>query len=235
MPPSSLASAQVQLNAPGLLRLLALSSSLCPIGAFAYSQGLETAVERGWVTSELALAEWITGLGAHGLALLDLPLLIRAHAAWRAGDTDRVLAIAERMHANREARELLEQERQLGSALASVLANLGVAAARPLCGNPRASYVVSYALGAVHFGIDPDVAALGYAFAWAEQQANAAARLIPLGHMATQRVLSEVLNQVPAWVERASGLPDVEIGSSTPGLAMSGAWHEAQYTRLFRS
>jgi urease accessory protein len=220
---------------PELLRLLQLSSSLCPIGAFAFSQGLEQAVERGWVADEGALSEWLLGLGRHALARLDLPLLLRAHAAWQSDDVAQASSIAERLLANREARELWEQERDLGSALCAVLENLGVPRAADFRRSTRPSYVVAYALGAAHFGIPAELAALGYAFAWSEQQANAAARLVPLGHMATQRVLSQVLVDVPDWVLCASRLRDEEIGSLVPGLAMAAAWHETQYTRLFRS
>ncbi|HEU4582031.1 MAG TPA: urease accessory UreF family protein [Polyangiaceae bacterium] len=218
-----------------LLRLLQLSSSLCPIGAFAFSQGLEQAVERGWVSDEAALGEWLLGLGRHALALLDLPLLMRAHAAWKASDSAAALRVTERLLAQREARELWEQERDLGQALCAVLDNLGVPEAASLRQAPLHSYVVCYALGAAHFGLSAELAALGYAFAWSEQQANAAARLVPLGHMATQRVLSRVLADVPEWMRRAQSLTDEEIGSVAPGLAMAAAWHETQYTRLFRS
>jgi urease accessory protein len=218
-----------------LLRLLQLSSSLCPIGAFAYSQGLETAIERGWVTSEASLADWVGGVGEHALARLDLPLLLRAHDAARAGDTERLLRIGERLHASREARELSDQERQLGSSLASLLCNLGVETAAPFRGHEHASYVVCFALGAQRFEIEPEPAMLGFAFAWCEQQVSAASRLVPLGHMAAQRALSAILARVPAWLAVASALDETDIGSVTPGLAMSAAWHETQYTRLFRS
>jgi len=218
-----------------LLRLLQLSSSLCPIGAFAYSQGLENAVERGWVADEASLGEWLCGLGQHNLAALDLPLLMRAHAAWQCADDVAALRAGAHVLANREARELVEQERHLGTALANVLVNLGVPRAKQLCGHASASYVAAFALGAAHFGVGAELAAFGYAFAWSEQQANAAARLVPLGHMATQRVLSSVLTHIPSWVVTARELPDSDIGASTPALAMSAAWHETQYTRLFRS
>jgi urease accessory protein len=220
---------------PSLLRLLQLSSSLCPIGAFAYSQGLENAVERGWVADEASLAEWLCGIGQHNLAALDLPLLMRAHAAWESADDVAALRVSAHVLANREARELVEQERQLGAALANVLVNLGVPRAKQLCGHASASYVTVFALGAAHFEVGAELAAFGYAFAWSEQQANAAARLVPLGHMATQRVLSAVLTHIPSWVITAKELPDSDIGASTPALAMCAAWHETQYTRLFRS
>jgi urease accessory protein len=218
-----------------LLRLLQLSSSLCPIGAFAYSQGLETAVERGWVVSEGSLEAWVGGLGEHALARLDLPLLLRAHQAARTGDEAELIRLGQRLLASREARELADQERQLGRALARVLANLGVAAAAPLREHESASYVVCFALGAQSFGVAPEPAMLGYAFAWCEQQVSAAARLVPLGHMAAQRALSAILGRVPSWLALANALRDREIGSSLPGLAMAAAWHETQYTRLFRS
>jgi urease accessory protein len=218
-----------------LLRLLQLSSSLCPIGAFAFSQGLEQAVERGWVLDEAALTDWLLGVGRHALARLDLPLLLQAHVAWQEDDVERALQIAERLLANREARELWDQERDLGRALCSVLENLGVERARALRQASGPSYVVAYALGAAHFGISAELAALGYAFAWSEQQANAAARLVPLGHMAVQRVLSRVLADVPEWVQLALRVRDEEIGGLVPGLALAAAWHETQYSRLFRS
>jgi urease accessory protein len=223
------------LGAPALLRMLQLSSSLCPIGAFAYSQGLEMAVERGWVTCENTLADWMLGLGEHALSKLDLPLLQRAHAAAEAGDEPRLLQLGMRLLASREAGELRDQERQLGSALASVLENLGIPVAAALRQPDSASYVVSFALGALHFGMSPELTLLGYCYAWCEQQVSAAARLVPLGHMAAQRALSAVLERIPRWVERALEVPDDAIGSSTPGLAMGAAWHETQYTRLFRS
>lgn len=221
--------------ASALLRMLQLSSSLCPIGAFAYSQGLETAIERGWVRDEVELGEWLNGVGAHALSKLDLPLLREAYGAALAADQPRLLALAERLLASREARELAEQERQLGSSLASLLVNLGVAAAEPFRAHPSASYVVCFAIGAVHLGLDCELALTGYCFAWCEQQVSAASRLVPLGHMAAQRALSLVLAEVPRWLEQALALPEAQIGSSTPGLAMSAAWHETQYTRLFRS
>lgn len=229
------ASASLSVEVPALLRALQLSSALCPIGAFAFSQGLEGAVEAGWVTDERSLAEWVGGLGLHALSRLDLPLLSRAHAAWARSDSDGALAIGEALLAQREARELREQEQQLGRALAALLVNLGVPAAAPLQNDSRCTYGVAYALGAVHFHITAELALLGYGYAWAEQQVNAAARLIPLGHMATQRVLSRLLEEMPAWLRLAAELPDDELGSVAPAFAIGAAWHEAQYSRLFRS
>lgn len=223
------------MSTDALLRLFQLSSSLCPVGAFAYSQGLESAVERGFLREERDLAAWLQGVGEHGLAALDLPLLLRAHDAFVRGEDALGQVFAERVLANREAHELREQEQKLGWALGAVLENLGVLRASLFRSPKPASYVVAFALGSAHYGVGPEAAALGYVFAWAEQQVSAAARLGVVGHMATQRVLSHVLAGAPEWVKSARALEDGEVGSSTPALAMAAAWHETQYTRLFRS
>jgi len=59
-----------------LVRLLHLASPALPIGAFHFSQGLEYAVDAGWVGDESGAREWIAGVGAAGLATLDLPVLV---------------------------------------------------------------------------------------------------------------------------------------------------------------
>src|SRR4051812_5564257 len=67
------------LDQAGLLRLLHLASPALPIGAFAYSQGLEHAVEVGWVSDERAAADWIVGLLGHALGALEVPVYARLH------------------------------------------------------------------------------------------------------------------------------------------------------------
>src|SRR5450432_3356221 len=77
------------------LRLLQLASPALPIGAFAYSQGLEQAVELGWVRDELSAAAWIEGVVTEVLPRLDVPMLAALYQAWSAGDLSRVRALSE--------------------------------------------------------------------------------------------------------------------------------------------
>ena len=55
------------------MRLLQLVSPALPIGAFAYSQGLEQAVTAGWVTTRPRPRDWMLGLLEHSFGTLDLP------------------------------------------------------------------------------------------------------------------------------------------------------------------
>jgi len=73
-----------------MLRLLQLASPALPVGAFAYSQGLEQATLLGWVTDEASASEWIAGVVTEVLPRLDLPVLAETYAAWAVGDLPRV-------------------------------------------------------------------------------------------------------------------------------------------------
>ncbi|MEW8207485.1 MAG: urease accessory protein UreF, partial [Candidatus Thiodiazotropha taylori] len=61
------------------LRLLHLVTPSLPLGSFAYSQGLEWAVEDSWVQDEAELLQWTENLLQTSLTHLDLPLLQRLY------------------------------------------------------------------------------------------------------------------------------------------------------------
>ena len=218
-----------------MLRLLQLASPALPIGAFAYSQGLEQATLLGWVNDEDTAAEWIAGLVTEVLPRLDLPVLAEAYAAWAAGDLARVQQLSAFLQACRESAELAAEDRHLGAALARVLHGLGVSQAEPWISDPDATFVALFSLAAMHFQIPLRSAALGFLFTWLENQVAAASRLIPIGHIAGQRVLSKVLARLPDAVNRGLDTPASAAGFLAPGLAIASALHETTYSRLFRS
>jgi urease accessory protein len=218
-----------------LLRLLQLASPQLPIGAFNFSQGLEQAIDAGVIHDAGGAREWISGIARHGVAGLDLPLLLRLHAAWEGQDASHALRLSAGLVAARETAELRAEERHMGQALARLLASLGIAAAHDWQRDPRASYAAMFALAATHAGASAHDTALAYAWAWAENQAIAAVKLLPLGQTDGQRMLEAIRLQIPALVTAAMATSDEDIGTATPLATMASAWHETQYTRLFRS
>jgi urease accessory protein len=218
-----------------LPRLLQLVSPALPIGAFAYSQGLEAAVTAGWVRDEGSARDWIRGLLDASLAALDLPVLARLHAAWGAGDGAAVERWNALLLASRATAELAAEDRHLGAALARLLDGLGVGGAAPFAPRTDVAHATMFALAAVRWDVPARAACEGFAFAWAEAQVSAAVRLVPLGQSSGQRALLALGDAVPAAAARALALDDDGIGAAAPGLAIASARHETQYSRLFRS
>jgi urease accessory protein len=227
--------APLELAQVAFLRLLQLASPALPIGAFAYSQGLEQAVELGWVHDEASAVTWISGVVIDVLPRLDVPVLAALYRAWSEADLARVRSLSQFLHACRETAELGAEDRQLGAALARVLHGLGIEQAEPWIADPDATFVTSLSLAAVSYALPVQAAALGFLFSWLENQVAAATRLVPIGHIAAQRVLSRVLVALPAAVSRGLDLPCEAAGFLAPGLAAASALHETTYSRLFRS
>lgn len=216
-----------------LLRLLQLASPALPIGAYAYSRGLESAVHFGWVTSEQEALSWISGTLERAVATLEAPVLLRMHRAFSEGDLLAVAQWNQFLCAMRESRELALEDRQLGRALARVLVDLGVEQAADF--RQEGAYVTLFALAAVQWGISPTDALSAHMFAFLENQVSCAVKLVPLGQTAGQRILSGLLPSVDRLAHAASEIADEDIGSFTPRISLGSALHETQYTRLFRS
>ena len=224
---------------PQLLRLLHLASPALPIGAFHFSQGLEYAVECGWVKDEASALDWIDGLACASLGTLDLPVLERLHAAWRQDATQDVLRWNAFLIASRETEELRAEDRHLGSALLRVLIELELtteifplnAANTP----PGVSHASAFAFACARWNVEPSACLMTYAWAWVENQVLAAVKLVPLGQSAAQRMLHALCARIPLLVEHAHKLTDSDIGISTALSAVASGRHETQYSRLFKS
>ncbi len=218
-----------------LLRLLQLVSPGLPIGMYSYSQGLERAVEDGWVSNATQAEDWLRGVLQNALSRVDAPLLARLYDAWLENDDAAIELWSQTLIANRETAELRAEDRQTGQALARLLINLDIPEAQDWLRRADATLASLFALAAVRWQIDKTDAISGYLWGWLENQVLCAVKLVPLGQVAGQRLLINLAGELPALVEQALGLSDTEIGGSCFGLALASSRHEMQYSRLFRS
>jgi urease accessory protein len=218
-----------------LLRLLQLVSPGLPIGMYCYSQGLERVVDDGWVTNAAEAGEWIGGLMDSCLNRIDLPILARLYDAWEYGNVERVVYWSRTLMACRETAELRAEDRQTGQALARLLDSLAITDMQPWIRMPEATLATVFSFAAVNWDIPKRETAIGYLWSWLENQVLCAVKLVPLGQVAGQRLLTDLAAKIPALVDEALGLADIDIGGSAFGLALASSRHEMQYSRLFRS
>ena len=215
-----------------LLRLMYLVSPALPIGAYAYSQGQEYAVDSGWIHDAETLCDWLGGLLRTGLAQLDLPLLARSYRAWCSADDDAITHWNNALRANRETHELLFEDEQLGLALGRILATHGITRQALLA---KPSYVSVFALAGAEWHIPLDSLMQGFVWSWLENQVAAGSKTIPLGQTQAQHIFAKLTPEIPELCRRALTLEDEDIGAGLPGLALASCLHERQYSRLFRS
>ena len=223
------------LSGRALLRLFQLSSAALPIGAFAYSQGLEQAVALGDVKCRRTAAAWIGGVLESSVLRLDVPVFARIYAALARDESREVRRWNDYLFASRGSAELRAEERQVGSALARLLSREGIAAATPWFSDPRVTLATSFALAGVSWQAPLEQCALSYAYTWIEAQVGAATRLVPIGQTDAQAVLSELISRAASGIDAALARSDESLSSSTPGQLLLSALHETQYSRLFRS
>jgi urease accessory protein len=220
-----------------LLRLMQLSSASLPAGGYSFSQGLEYAVDAGWVCNAEQTFSWCELLFGESIAIVDLPLLIRLLAAVKNKDSKKFILWNATVLACRETTELCLTETAMGAALIRLLAQLGIdneSSSIDFDEEPI-SFIAAFALAGNNWGIDDDSILVGYCWSWLENQIAAATKLVPLGQTAAQKLLIELGDNIQEIIEKSKTIEDDDIGASLPGLAMASAWHETQYSRLFRS
>lgn len=234
------AMAETDRSDQGLLQILWLASPALPVGGFSYSEGLEAAVDAGWVTDEGSAADWLADQLHLGLARADLAVVAQAIPAWRRNDLERIGALNQWMLRTRETQELRLQTEQMGRSLLEWARQLGELGAglfeqmRSARLDPP-TYPVACACAASRTGASVRDSLLGFAFGWAENLVQAAIKSVPLGQGAGQRMLARLAQQIPQAVDHAIALPDEHRQAFTPLLAILSARHETQYSRLFRS
>ena len=218
-----------------MLNLMRLTSPSLPIGAFAYSQGLEFACDQEWVNDEKTAQEWIAGLMRHSQTHLDLPILIRIYHAWQNNEQDKVKYWSRYLLASRESQELRDEDHYIGKALSKLLIDLDILQANNLVSESYVTYATAFSLAAYSWKVKIEECCHGYLWAWCENQVNAAIKLVPLGQTAGQRMISALIGEIPNLVNIGMQLEDDQIGSTAVGLGIASAKHETQYSRLFRS
>ncbi|OYV37682.1 MAG: hypothetical protein B7Z81_05670, partial [Acidocella sp. 20-61-6] len=182
-----------------LLRLLTWFSPAFPTGGFAYSAGLEWAVETGEVADEAALIAWIGDALRLGALWSDAVLL---RLAYRGED---VAALGMALCAGAERR--LESSAQGDAFVKAAAAWPGVAWEDA----PIPYAVAAGRLAAAH-GVAEEDAALAYLHAAVANMISAAVRLIPLGQSAGLRAQAALEGEILALVAASAAAGEEELG-----------------------
>ncbi len=225
-------------DAAALLPLLAWLTPAFPVGGYAYSHGLEQAVEDGDVRDEATLESWLRDALALGFGRNDAILLMAAHRAVVAGDFAALEEANDLALAFAPTRELhLETSQQGRSFLDATLAawpndrllTVGDALPGPV------AYPIAVGAAAACHDVPAASASAALLLAVAQALVSAGVRLAPVGQTAGARIVARLAPLAQRLAVEAASLTLDDLASSTFRLDLGSARHETQYTRLFRS
>jgi urease accessory protein len=195
-----------------------------PIGAFAYSHGLEWAIAEERVTDAASLEAWLIDLFSHGSAKTDAILLARAAQGQDPAALD---DWARSLAASHERR--IEAHDQ-GRAFSRILRDAWHHA-------PTPDYTLPVALGhAAHLeGLAPESVTAAYLHAFAANLTSVALRLVPLGQTDGQRVQRALAPFVLTFAKSAQSAPDEELSSAAFLSDIASMAHATLEPRIFKT
>jgi urease accessory protein len=221
-----------------LTALLHLASPALPVGAFSYSQGLESAIDAQWVTDAESARAWIESGLTNVLVRCELPFLAHQLERWHEHDAVAIASADAEFLASRESAELKRETEQMGWSMKQLSLSLewGDAERRAtLAALAPITQPTAFAFAAAAQGVQAQATLAAYAFSWVENQAAAALKAVPLGQLAGQRIIVALRETIEGAVARALATPPEHINTFAPMLGVLSARHESQYSRLFRS
>lgn len=226
----------IKAGAQQLLYLLQLTSSALPVGAYSYSEGLESLVDQESLQTAPELTHWLVQELGYGAIRLETAVMIRAYQAVENQDFDALATWNHWLSAAKETEELRQQSWQMGNSLVRLLKTLQPQSqAGKIIEGRGCNFAIAFGLAAAEWHIDREAAALGYLYSWATNLISAGVRLIPLGQTQGQKILLTLHDPIQQAVPETLALSDDDLSSCGWGLALASMTHETQYSRLFRS
>ena len=194
-----------------------------PIGAFAYSHGLEWAIDKDHVSNGEKLQKWITDLLEYGSLRTDaifISLILRGHDAKKMNELSMALCPA--------GERLLETKLQ-GSAFAKVIEDVWQQDIGEL------SLPIAVALAAKNKSIEQDLILPAYLHAFCSNLISAAIRLIPIGQTEGQSIMLELYTTISDLVQTASESEIDDLNSACFFSDVSAMEHEYLQPRIFKT
>lgn len=221
-----------------LARLLQFSDSTLPIGSFAFSNGLESALQTGIVRDPESLLAYVE-LILRQSARMDGVALLHAHRAALAGDHGAIVEIDRELYCRRVGEEQQMMLTRVGKKFAELVLKIMPspdlsrwlddikADATPGC------LPVGQALALAHMGVDEVEAFVMHQYAIASMILSAALRLMRIDHLDTQRILFTAQGRVADDYQAVRDLALDEMASFAPVFDVLVAHHTTTHVRLF--
>lgn len=210
---------------PQIARLLLAQylSPAFPVGGFAWSQGLEYAMDQGLVT-RATLPQWLADWLDHGAGWTDAVLVALALRP----DADHA-ALDDLARAACMTRQRLTETVEQGTAFAANVSALTAAPQQP------AALPVAFGRACAPLPLPAPEIIAAFLQSQAASLISAAVRFLPLGPVEGQRMLSALQPTIMARAASAATATGSDLASTAWGADIAAMRHETMTTRIFRS
>ena len=209
-----------------------LVSPNLPIGAFSYSEALESAVENKIVTDCDSFYKWLIHNLKRSLAYFELPVL---RHLYESNSVDEFSFWTQRAIAMRNTFELRKEEDDKGKAFVRIISSLLLTDNKEFLEVARRSYLSAFSLYAKSDDLSLEMMLQCYLFSYIESQCIAAVKLVPLGQTDAWKCIKNASHLSDEIIEKSLTVKDDEIGAGLVNLSILSVKHETQYSRIFRS
>jgi urease accessory protein len=224
--------------AAGLARMLQFGDSMFPIGGFAFSGGLESAIQKRVVTDADTLHAFAR-TAVEQAAAGDGIGVVWAHRAAAADDVAELVRIDERVYARKLSGETRTMSVRMGKKFAEMGAEVTGA---PLlrtwreridAGDTPGCYPVALAVNFAVQGLPARDAFVVHQYGVATIILSAALRLMKISHVDTQRMLYQLNAVADAAYEVAARARLSDMAGFAPLTEILAAAHVKAHVRLF--
>jgi len=208
-----------------ILTLTQWLSPAYPIGAFAYSHGLEWLVETEAVKDATTLESWLRDLLKYGAGQSDALFLAAAYQA----DGQSLAEIDATCRAFAPSKERLMETDLQGAAFCKVTSDIWAQQLEGLC------YPVALGRAASLAGLPASLTLRIYLQAFASNLLAAGLRLLSVGQTEGQRLIKSLAPLITEIADKAETASLDDLSGTAFLTDIASMKHETQYSRIFRT
>lgn len=220
------------------MRILQICDSMFPVGSFTLSNGLETYVQKGIVTSPDELNDY---LGAY-ISLLPFNELGAAALAYQHPAPAEIKTLDSLFTACKAPSEIRKGSRRVARRFFKAVNSIAAPAGRlreyarlTESGGCFGHQCIAYGLYMLDSGIPLTDGLCVYGYSLCSAIVTNGVKLVPLSQLAGQKVLFAALEHIRAAADAALHTKPEDIGISGGGFDLRAMEHETLYTRLYMS
>ena len=220
------------------MRILQFGDSVLPVGAFSFSNGLESAVQHGVVSDAESLRRFVR-TATNQAATSDGVGMLEAFRGAAAGDPARVERADHAIYNRKLNEEMRTMNVRMGRKMAELAeavapsASVGGWLASIKAGTTPGTYPVGQAVVFAHLGLSERETFAVHQYGVATMMVSSALRLMKLSYLDAQAILFEVNGDAEAVFDRVADAGLDDMTAFAPTFDVLAALHVGATVRMF--